>query len=168
MNTYEPITIKRLDDFAEVSKELDFLLKKKAQLEQDSASLKAVNYSHDKVNSGNTSRNSQEEQYVLKLEKINKKISEYEAWLKPEKEIIKTQIARVKKWNYRKLLVYRYIEKMKWSDITAEFFSFEEDFELEKYGKYKDKILYWNRRALQELEKISSKPYVPLAKQLHL
>ena len=167
MHNYEPITIKRLDDFAEVSKELDFLLKKKAQLEQEAMPLKGVNYSIDRVTTGSI-KTSQEEQYVLKLEKINKKINEYNAWLIPEREIIKTQIARVKKWNYRKLLVYRYIEKMKWSEIIDEFFSFEEDYEFEQHGKYKDKILYWNRRALEELEKVSSKPYVPLAKQLHL
>ena len=104
----------------------------------------------------------------MTLQKINTKLADYESWLKPEKEIIKTQIARIKKWNYRKILVLRYIEKWKWSEIIDEFFGFESDFEEEKNNKYKDKILYWNRQALSELEKVSAKPYVKTAKQLTL
>lgn len=59
---------------------------------------------------------------------------------KPEHKIIKTQIARIKKWNYRKILVYRYLEKWKWSDIISDFFGFEEDFEEEKMVNTKKKF----------------------------
>lgn len=166
---YEPITLQRLDNFAEVNKEYNFLLNQKRGLEKKINTLKGVDYSKIKVTSGNAYNCSEQENYILKLEKINQKLAEYEAWLKPESQIIKTQIARVKKWHYRKILVYRYIEKWKWTEIIQDFFEFEDDFQTEKDAKYREKIMYWNRQALAELEKISKKPYVPiLPKQLNI
>ena len=164
---YEPITIERLDNYAEIVKEYDYLLHQKNNLIKK-LGLKAVDYSKIKVTSGNGAKVSEQEHYVMSLQKVNAKIANYESWLKPEKEIIKTQIARIKKWHFRKILVLRYIEKWKWSEIIDEFFGFEDDFEDEKNLKYKDKIFDWNRRALAELEKISAKPYVKASKQLTL
>ena len=164
---YEPITIERLDNYAEIVKEYDYLLHQKNNLIKK-LGLKAVDYSKIKVTSGNGAKISEQEHYVMSLQKINAKIADYESWLKPEKEIIKTQIARIKKWHFRKILVLRYIEKWKWSEIIDEFFGFEDDFEEEKNLKYKDKIFDWNRRALAELEKVSAKPYVKASKQLTL
>ncbi len=164
---YEPITIERLDNYAEIVKEYDYLLHQKNNLIKK-LGLKGVDYSKIKVTAGNGAKISEQEHYVMSLQKVNAKIANYESWLKPEKEIIKTQIARIKKWHFRKILVLRYIEKWKWSEIIDEFFGFEDDFEDEKNLKYKDKIFDWNRRALAELEKISAKPYVKASKQLTL
>ena len=164
---YEPITIERLDNYAEIAKEYDYLLHQKNNLIKK-LGLKGVDYSKIKVTSGNGAKISEEEHYVMSLQKINAKIADYESWLKPEKEIIKTQIARIKKWHFRKILVLRYIEKWKWSEIIDEFFGFEDDFEDEKNLKYKDKIFDWNRRALAELEKVSAIPYKKISKQLVL
>lgn len=164
---YEPITIERLDNYAEIVKEYDYLLHQKNNLIKK-LGLKAVDYSKIKVTSGNGAKVSEQEHYVMSLQKINAKIADYKSWLKPEKEIIKTQIARIKKWHFRKILVLRYIEKWKWSEIIDEFFGFEDDFEDEKNLKYKDKIFDWNRRALAELEKVSAIPYQKVAKQLVL
>lgn len=165
---YEPITIQRLNDYTEIVKELDFLLRKKEQIKAKLGILSGVDYSKIKVTAGNGQKTSEQEHYAMALQKINKKIDEYKAWLVPEHQIIKTQIARVKKWNYRKILVYRYLEKWKWSEIIQDFFEFEEDFETEKDTKYKDTVMYWHRRALEELEKVSNKPYLPAVKQLPL
>lgn len=162
---YDPITIERLDNYAEIVKEYDYLLHQKNNLIKK-LGLKGVDYSKIKVTSGNGAKISEQEHYVMSLQKINAKIADYESWLKPEKEIIKTQIARIKKWHFRKILVLRYIEKWKWSEIIDEFFGFEDDFEDEKNLKYKDKIFDWNRRALAELEKVSAMPYIPSTKQL--
>lgn len=162
---YEPITIERLDNYAEIVKEYDYLLHQKNNLIKK-LGLKGVDYSKIKVTSGNGAKISEQEHYVMSLQKINAKIADYESWLKPEKEIIKSQIARIKKWHFRKILVLRYIEKWKWSEIIDEFFGFEDDFEDEKNLKYKDKIFDWNRRALAELEKVSAMPYTPSTKQL--
>lgn len=165
---YEPITIERLDNYSEIEKEYKFLLRQKENLIKKIGTLSGVDYSKIKVTSGNGAKISEQEHYVMSLQKINAKITDYENWLKPEKEIIKTQIARIKKWHFRKILVLRYIEKWKWSEIIDEFFGFEDDFEEEKNLKYKDKIFDWNRRALAELEKVSAKPYVKASKQLTL
>lgn len=157
---YEPITIKRLNDYTEIVKELDFLLRQKEQIKSKLGILSGVDYSKIKVTAGNRQKTSEQEHYAMALQKVNKKIDEYKAWLVPEHSIIKTQIARVKKWNYRKILVLRYLEKWKWSEIIQDFFEFEDDYETEKDTKYKDIVMYWHRRALEELEKVSAKPYV--------
>ena len=164
---YEPITIERLDNYAAIAKEYDFLLHQKNNLIKK-LGLKGVDYSKIKVTSGNGVKISEQEHYVMSLQKINAKLHEYEGWLPFEKEIIKTQIARIKKWQFRKILVLRYIEKWKWSEIIQEFFEFEDDFEEEKHFKYWDKMMCWNRRARAELEKVSAMPYIPSTKQLVL
>ena len=165
---YEPITIERLDNYSEIEKEYNFLLRQKENLIKKIGTLSGVDYSKIKVTAGNGAKISEQEHYVMSLQKINSKLHEYEGWLPFEKEIIKTQIARIKKWHLRKILVLRYIEKWKWSEIINEFFGFEDDFEEEKNLKYKDKIFDWNKAALAELEKISAKPYVKASKQLTL
>lgn len=164
----EPITIERLEYYTEAVKELDNLLEKRESIIKKTSVIKGVDYSKIKVTSGNASKLSEQEHSAMALEKINSRIDEIRFWLKKEHEIIKTQISRVRKWKYRKVLVLRYLEKWKWAEIIQEFFSFEEDFEEEKVGKYKDKILYWNRQALKELEEISSKPFIKAQKQLNL
>ncbi len=144
------ITLERLNDYTEIVKEMDFLLKKKEQLKARLEALKSPDYTKPKV-TGSESKTSEQEHYVISLERINKKIDEYKSWLLPEHERIKHEIANIKKWQYRKLLVYRYLEKWKWSEIIKEFFEFEDDFEDEKDCKYKEKVMYWHRRALKEL-----------------
>lgn len=156
---YEPITIQRLDDFGAILREYESLKEQKYKLEKQ-LGLSGVDYSKIKVTTGNSQKLSEQERFTMFLQKINKKTLEYEQWLKPEKEIIVSQIARVKRQEYRKILVLRYIEKWKWSEIIQECFWFENDYETEKQNKYKDKVLYWNRQALKELEKISQKPYI--------
>lgn len=156
---YEPITIQRLDDFGAILREYESLKEQKYKLEKQ-LGLSGVDYSKIKVTTGNSQKLSEQERFTMFLQKINKKMLEYEQWLKPEKEIIVSQIARVKRQEYRKILVLRYIEKWKWSEIIQECFWFEADYEIEKQSKYKDKVLYWNRQALKDLEKISQKPYI--------
>ena len=145
------ITTERLNDYTEIVKELDFLLRKKEQIKERLNMLKSPNYMETKVMKGSKNKTSEQETYVIKLEKINRKIDEDKAFLVPEHETIKREIARVKKWQYRKLLVCRYLEKWKWSEIIQDFFEFEDDFEAEKDFKYKERIMYWHRRALKEL-----------------
>lgn len=157
---FEPITLERLTNFGEILKEYDTLKRHKKLLIDKIGSIKAVDYSKDRVQSGNGNRTSEEERYAMKLETINNKIKEYEEWIIPEKEIIKNQIARVKKRDYRKILIYRYIERWKWAEIIQEFFELEQDYEEERQGKYRDTMMYWNRRAVTELEKISAQPYI--------
>ena len=145
------ITTERLNDYTEIVKELDFLLRKKEQIKERLNSLKSPDYKRIKVTEGTKGKTSEQENYVIKLEKINRKIDEYKAFIVPEHETIKREIARIKKWQYRKLLVYRYLEKLKWSEIIQDFFEFEDDYEEEKDFKYREKVMYWHRKALKEL-----------------
>lgn len=165
---YEPITLKRLDDFGEILKEYETLKRYKQNLIAKNNTLKSVDYSKTKVQTGNGNKTTEQEYYAMKLQSINTKMREYEAWIFSEKEIIKSQIARVQKRDYRKLLILRYIEKWKWAEIIQEFFEFELDFDEQKHYKYKDTVMYWNRRALEEVAKIIAQPYVPIAQQLHI
>lgn len=159
----EPITKKRLDDFGEIVREYNELKRQKFLITKK-LGIKSVDFSKVKVSNGDSRHISEEERYVLKLEKINNKIKEYEEWISPEKKIILSQIARIKRWEFRKVLVYRYIEKWKISEIVQDFFEFEDDYETSK-DKYKERVLYWLDRGFQELEQISAKPYVEV-KQL--
>lgn len=167
MYEYEPISPQRLEDFGAALKEYNSLKKQKEQIERRFG-LAGVDYSKVKVTAGNNLRASEEERYVMALQKINDAITDYEKWLIPEKEIITRQIARVKSHDYRKILVLRYIEKYPWKEIIQECFWYEPDFEEERQGKYRDKVFYWHRQALKELEEISAKPYIPLQMPLTL
>lgn len=161
------ISTNRLNVYIDMVREYDFLLDQKKKMLEKINSLKGIDYSKDRVTSGNGSQITQPEMYAIKLEKINNRISELEPKVKAEHEELKTQISRLKKWNFRKVLVLRYLEKWKWNEIIQEFFWQEEDFDEEKDFKYKDKILFWHRQALEQLQKVSDKPFVKIEKQLH-
>lgn len=163
---YEPITLQRMSDFVEIQKEYQELLDHKKKMTARLSSLPAVDYTRVHVANGSSKPISAQERYVLALERLNAEIRKYEGWLPFEKEIIKNQIARIPKPRYRQVLILRYLERWKWSEIIEECFWFEPDFDEEKHNKYKDIVMYWNRRALEELEKISQKPYSPIVRQL--
>lgn len=171
---YEPITVERLQDYTDRVKELDALLTKKKNIISKMSSLHGVDYSRIKVTAGNNAKTSEQEHYAMSLQKVNSEIDylNYKVFgvygLIEEHRVITAQIRRIKKWNYRKILVYRYLEKWKWSEIIQDFFEFESDYEEEKNGKYKDTVMYWHTRALEELQKVSEKPYIPKVKQLCL
>lgn len=130
-------------------------------------SLKSVNYDSDKVTNGASSHLSEQERYSMKLERINSLIKECEEILLPAKERLKKQISRIKRAEYRKILILRYVERWKWSDIIEECFWYESDFD-KSDQKWKDKIMQQNRAALSQLEKLSNKPYIPTKEQLHI
>lgn len=172
---FEPISIARLEEYTDKVKELDKLLEKKKKILERAAGTHGVDYSKIKVTSGNSQKTSEQEHFAMALQKVNAEIEflKYKCFgvygLLEEHAVLKTQIARIRKWNYRKLLVYRYLEKWKWSEIVQDFFEFESDYDDEKNGKYWDIVMYWHRRALEELEKVSNKPYIPaLPKQIRI
>lgn len=156
---FEIITQERLDEYLENVRVLNNLLETKQKIEVK-LGLHGVDYSKDKVTSGHGNKLTEQERFTNNLLKINAQIDSLKPKLQQEHFILKTQISRVKKYEYRKILVYRYIEKWKWSEIIQDFFEFEDDYEEQKNDKYKDKIMYWHRRALEELQKVSSKPFI--------
>lgn len=169
---FEPITPERMKDYSQKVKELDKLIDRKKLILNSAAGAHGVDYSKLKVTTGNGNRTSEEERYVSALKKVDEEINHYlykvfgVYGLLQEHEVIKTQIRRVTNADYRKILTLRYLEKWKWSEIIYEFFWMQEDFAIEEHGKYKRKMLDWHARALEELKKISEKPYVPVTKQL--
>lgn len=165
---FEPITPARMKDYSKKVQELDALLEKRKLILARTGGTHGVDYSRLRVTTGNGNRISEEEYCAMALQKVNEEINFYLFkvfgiyGLLQEHEVIKTQIGRVEDADYRKLLILRYLEKWKWSEISWEFFWQEADFPLEEHGKYHDKIHYWHRQALKQLEKISSTPYVPV------
>lgn len=141
-------------------------LKQKDILVKRIGTLKAVNYNKDKVMNGSSSHLSEQERYTMRLEKINSYIKECEEILLPAKERLKQHIKRIKKAEYRKILILRYVERWQWKDIIEECFWYEDDFDKSDITKYKDKVMQWNRAALKKLEEISEKAFIPVEKQL--
>lgn len=156
-----------LEWYGESCRILEIYKTEKTALIKRINTLKSVDYSKDRVTNGASQHVSEEERFTLRLEKINGLIAECEKILLPAKERLKQQISRIKRAEYRKILILRYVERWKWSDIIQECFWYEEDFDKSDYTKYKDKVLYWNRASLKALEDLSDKPFIP-ANQLHI
>lgn len=135
-------------------------LKQKDILEKRINAVAGVNYSNVKVTNGSGHFLSEEEKYILRLEKINRLIKECEEILLPAKSRLKQQIARIHKSEYRKVLILRYVERWKWVDIINECFWYEEDLNY-NFEKYKTKIMYWNKAALERLEELSQQAFIP-------
>jgi len=155
------INKERLINYTETVRELDNLLTKKENLKEKISALGSVDYSKSKVTNGNKRNMSEQERYAIAMQTLNSRIDELKFWLKAEHEFITSRIAKIRRWEYRKIIVLRYLEKHKWSEIIWEFYWHEPDYEDEKHFKYRDTIMRWHRRALAELEKTNSKEEVP-------
>ena len=164
----EFVDVKRLNAYVQMVGKLDHLLKKKENLSEQFSSVHGIDYERMKVDNGGRVATSSQERLVMALEKVNADIDSLKWKVKAEHDVIKIQISRLPKWHYCELLVLRYLEGWKWSEITESFFGSEEDFEDEP-EKYKSKTMKWRASAIELLETISSKPYVsiiPSRKQL--
>lgn len=168
---YEPITPERLRDYRFKLLELERLLEQKQGLLEKISTLKGIDYSKDKVTTGNGPKQSGQERYAAALERVNEDIDFYKYkvfkcadgsnyGLIKEAEIIKKQLDRIPEEHYKKLLIKRYIENKKFSVITYDFFCGKPDYE-DNYLRYHDKIMDWHKSALVRLENISERPYEP-------
>lgn len=146
----------------------DEYLKQREALLKRINSLKSIDYSKDRVTNGASIHISEQERFAMKFEKINALIRECEEILLPAKERLKQQISRIKRAEYRKILILRYIERWKWTDIIEECYWYEDSFDKSDISKWKDKIMQQNRAALKKLEELSEKPFIPAEKQLNL
>lgn len=162
---YITINKERLRTYLDKVQELNFLLQRKHKLEVKSG-LKGVDLSKTKVTNGNSHPFSTPEQYTIELERINNEIKKSRAFLDKEHDELVVQIGRLKRWYWRRVLVYKYIEAWKMPEIIAYFFSDEDDFEVEKDAKYRKKVERWLDEAIENLQKISEKPFIKQNKQL--
>lgn len=159
------ITKDRLRTYQDKVEELNFLLEKKRKLEVKSG-LKGVDLSKTKVTNGNSHPFSTPEQYTIELEKVNNEIKKVRAFLDAEHNELVTQIGRLKRWYWRRVIVYKYIEAWKMPEIISYFFSDEEDYEVEKDLKYRKKVERWLDEGLENLQNVSDKPFIKQTKQL--
>lgn len=160
---------KRIKLYVGIAKEMLALIQHKRNLEKY-CQLKGVDYSRIKVTAGNGRKTSEEERRGMLLQQINKRLSEYRAWIVPEHVEILTQINRLDSPRYRAILKMYYFQRAKfktWKDITFRFFGAAGDYD-ENYENYKRMVMYWRKRALLELETISAKPYIPAAQDKQL
>ena len=162
---YEIITKERLKTYLDKVQELNFLLQKKHKLESKHG-LKGVDLSKTKVTNGSNKPFSTPEQYSIELEKINIEIKKLRAFLEPEDKELRTQIGRLRKWEWRRVIVYKYIEGWKTSEIISYFFADELDFDIEKDAKYRKRVERWLDEAIDNLQKITEKPFIKKEKQL--
>lgn len=125
-------------------------------------SLKSIDYSKDKVMNGASQHISEQERFAMKLEKINRLIAEAETILLPAKARLIAQIRRIKNSNYRAVLILYYVERRKITDIVEYIFDVQLDYEEKKDTTYLDCVKRWKREAIEELNKLNTKSYVPV------
>lgn len=166
-NQYEPITAERLLNYRYIVKEYLQLQQDKTNIIAKIGTLKGIDYDRIKVQPGNGHKTSEQEHYVIMLEKINKAIREYQGWLPNEQEIIKNQLYRLKNPLYAEILTAYYINGKKWAVILDEKLGTRIDFK-DNYPNYWKTLMEWRKSALKQLEEISSKPYIPAANQLSI
>lgn len=162
---YTTITKDRLRTYLDKVQELNFLLQRKHNLEVKNG-LKGVDLSKTKVTNGSSKPFSTPEQFTIELERINNEVKKARAFLDTEHKELITQISRLKRWYWRRVIVYKYIEAWKMPEIIAYFFSDEDDYEVEKDLKYRKKIERWLDEGLENLQKVSEKPFIKQTKQL--
>jgi hypothetical protein len=67
------------------------------------------------------------------------------------------------------VLILFYIDRRKLTDIVQYLFEVEPDYEEKKDSTYLDAVKRWKREAIQHLEELSQKPFIPVVeKQLNL
>lgn len=162
---YEIITKDRLIKYLDQVQELNFLLQKKHGLESKS-DIKGVDLSKTKVINGNSRPFSTPEKNAIELEKVNNEIKRVRAFLDKEHEELTTQITRLRRWYWRRAIVYKYIEAWKMSEIISYFFGDEKDYEVEKDFKYRKRVERWIDEAVDNLQKVTEKPFIKKEKQL--
>lgn len=175
---YEPITKERLERYVDRCQQLADCIEKKERIIKEMGSVSGIDYSKTRVMNGSCSNISQQERYAIKLHLVNKEIDECKAFTIPEHKIITTQIARLKNYKFRKIITLKYIEGWMSEEIIEDFFmgdvlwNPDNNMKLfkqtQEYSNFKRTYMFWQKSALEELEEISSKPYISVNKQLTL
>jgi len=156
-----PITKEWLEWYGDAWRAYESFLREKKELERRISLIKGVVYDREKISSGHKYI-SQQERYVLKLERKNYEISECEKFLFPAKKRLIQQLSRLKKHSWRQVLILFYIERRKLTDIVEYIFELEPDFEEKKDGTYLDTVKRWKREAIAQLEALNQSSYVPV------
>lgn len=157
----EQITKERLKSFYD---SCIYAKKLEAQLEEFKKqfnTLKAVDTTNTKVINGDAKPHSPQENYLQTIESKSSKLKAVKTRIDAEKILIQQQINRLKKPEYRDILIERYILLKDWKHISFEYFGNEKDYWTYRDSKYHFTVMTWHKRAVKELEAISLKPFIP-------
>lgn len=176
--TGEQYTIaERLSAYRQCLFDLDKLYEQKDALIKRVGQLQSLRLVPDKVQSGNKRRLSEEERYVLYLEKVNKQISEYESALEAGKKEMYGYIDRLPRFEWREMIRQYYFWRCEWWQVAEHLFISDPNLYVPdtKKGTQESinsnfmRVVYqWRHKALSELERIYNTPYIPAPQQLHL
>lgn len=156
---YERINKTRLMRYRQYVFQLNTLYQRKHELEQ-SLGLKGYSFADTKVTNGNKKQLSEQEQFVIRLERINKKIQEIEPIVKSERIEFEKQIERIAHldWRYKEILQSYYIDGIKSKEIVSTIFG-------DSDSAWKD-FYRLQKSAIRELQKVSAKPFIEVEQQL--
>lgn len=162
---YETINKEKLMLHKQYVKKLNRKREFKRELESKMG-LKSYDYSKIKVINGDSRRTSEEERFILKLEKINRELRELEAIVIPEQKEIEAQLTRVevKDWRYREILQSYYIDDIPAKEIIVEIYGDKADKDPAIWKQY----YRLQSAAIRELAKVSEKPFIQIERQLML
>ena len=158
---YEIINKDRLMRYKQYVSELNTLYERKHQLEQ-TMGLSSYDFSKIKVTT-NKRRLTEEEQFVIRLEKINRKISEIEPIVRAGRLEFESQIERIAHldWRYKEILQSYYVDNVKAKEIVITLFGNSEPESWKQFYRLQ-------KAALRELQKVSKKPFIEIEQQLVL
>ena len=167
----------RLSAYRQCLFDLDRFYEQKDVLIKRVGNLQSSRMQTDKVTSGNRKHLSEEERYVLYLEKINKQIAEYETALEDGKKDMNLHIDRLPRFEWREIIRQYYFWRCEWWQVTEHLFISDPHLYVEGAKKgtqesinpnYLRVVFQWRNRALDELEKLYNIPHIPTVRQLTL
>lgn len=160
---YEKVNKDRLMRYKQYVSELNTLYERKHEL-LATMGLKSYDFSKTKVMSGNRRKMSEEEQNAIRLEKINKKIGEIEPIVRAGRVEFEAQIERIAHldWRYKEILQAYYIDDVSAKEIVINLFGVDAEKDQDKWKQF----YRLQKSALRELQKVSTKPFIEIEKQL--
>lgn len=97
----------------------------------------------------------EQKHYLEKLDKTNKLIESYQAWISKEKDFIQSQFNKLKP-HYCEIMTDYYINGSQWSAILLKNFGSKGDY-TERYETYRRQLMGWRKFALKQLLKLDPK-----------
>lgn len=173
----EQITKESLQRFFNLVQYWRKLLERK-QVIIETLSIHGVSYSDTKVSSGNSKKLSEQERYVIALERINNELSKLSSELEKNKEFIKSQLRRMTNPISSKIIQLKYIDNWHTWEIIEDLYignpKWNPNMDLEEFKKSPEYEAFRNdfykreARAISELEKLTGQAFVPNQNQLRI
>lgn len=173
----EQITKESLQRFYKLFKYWRELLERKQAI-IETLGIHGVKFSDMKVTTGNAKKASEQERYVIALERINNELSKLSSELEKDKEFIKSQLRRMTNPISSKIIQLKYIDNWHTWEIIEDLYignpKWNPDMDLEEFKKSPEYEAFRNdfykreTRAIAELEKLTGTAFVPNQNQLRI